>query len=116
MIARLHNRIIASLLLSCSLVFQSQAVSAESAHTDILFTGTVPVTCAFAGLSPAEQLNPQIVTANRQINCNEGTVSLSDESGILESTESTYLPKPFEQNSSAMNSRQQQRVITITAQ
>ena len=85
MITRSHGLSLAStFFMSCSLLAQIQPAYAENASTDILFTGTVPVTCAFEGLSPAEQLDPQIVVTNRLANCNE-SVSLGSEPGIVES-------------------------------
>ncbi len=114
MIARLHSRVAASFLLigSSSLFLSAKTAFAESASTDILFTGTVPVTCAFEGLSPADQLDPKLVMANRQANCNEGTASLHYESTTVESTN---FPIPSEDTSSDFTSSSQQGIITLTA-
>ena len=97
MIVRLHSHVVASFLLigSSSLFLLTETAFAESASTDILFTGTVPVTCAFEGLSPAEQLDPQLVMANRQANCNEGRASLHYDPTTIESIFLISLSSPF---------------------
>ena len=115
MIVRLHRRVVASFLLigSSSLFLSTETAFAESASTDILFTGTVPVTCAFEGLSPTEQLDPERVIANRQANCNEGTASLQYESTTVDSTN---FPTSSEDTGSDVTSRHQQGIMTLTAQ
>ena len=113
MISRLPNSMIASFLLSGSLLFQAQPASAESVSTDILFTGTVPVTCAFSDLSPTDQLDPHSVTSHRQTSCNEGTINIGYDSIVTESATSST---SSENEPLATKRSQQQRIITLTVQ
>ncbi|ESA32006.1 hypothetical protein N836_28030 [Leptolyngbya sp. Heron Island J] len=107
-----HGLSIASaFFMSGSLLTQIQPAHAENANTDILFTGTVPVTCAFEGLSSVEQLDPQIVVANRLANCNEET-RLHYESTHIEPIISPSLSEHTYPDSSR---NQELGVITITA-
>ncbi len=57
--------------ISLSLLFSGgkSLAQTENFSSDILFTGVVPVTCAFEGLSAIEQLDSERVMANRQVNC-----------------------------------------------
>ena len=101
------------LVISGSLLTHIQTAYAESASTDILFTGTVPVTCAFEGLSSIEQLDPHIVVVNRQANCNE-EINLYYESPNVDSTAPIFFSTSSEHTHSTITTNVEHDVITIT--
>lgn len=104
--------IASTFFMSSSLLAQIQPAYAEKASADIFFTGTVPVTCAFEGLSSSEQLDPHIVVANRLANCNE-EISLNYESTHIEPINS---PSFSEHTYPASSDSEELVIITITAQ